>query len=52
MRQQIRRTRKPAWRLAGSHAHSVNLALGGSRDGIKPQERAGRHDDLAAPFLG
>ena len=48
VRHQIGRAGQPARRLAGGHAHRRDLALGGGRDRIEPEQRAGRHDDLAA----
>ena len=45
---QIGRTREPARRFAGDHAHRLDLAFGGGGHRIEAKQRAGRNDDLAA----
>ena len=49
---QIGRAGEPVRRLARDHAHRMDGSFGRRRDGVEPEQRAGRHDDLPAMLLG
>ena len=49
---QIRRAVEPARRLARDHGDRMDGAFGGGAHGIEPDQRAGRHQDARAGFLG